>query len=260
MRIVSWNVNGFRAVLKKRFLEQLLALEADILCLQETKASREVMADLLPSLDMPYVARSFHSAERRGYSGVAILSQKKPEKVLIPNDLESCVEPHEGRVLVHEYENFYVVTLYVPNSGDGLRRLDFRYRVWDPKCALFLQKLAQQKPVIVCGDFNVAHQEIDLARPDQNHENAGFTDQEREGFSYILKKGFLDTFRTLYPDTREAYTWWSMRTAARTRNIGWRIDYILISECLRSSLRGAFIFKDIIGSDHVPVGIDLNMC
>ena len=259
MRIISWNINGFRAVLKKRFLEQLSDLAADVICLQETKASREVMEDLLPSLDIFYEIRSFHSAERRGYSGVAIFSQKQPERIFVPDDLESCVEPHEGRVLVHEYEDFYVVVLYVPNSGDGLRRLGLRHRVWDPQCALFLQKLARQKPVIACGDFNVAHQEIDLARPDQNHENAGFTDPEREGFSHILKKGFLDTFRVLYPDTREAYTWWSMRAAARARNIGWRIDYILISECLCSSLRDAFILKDVAGSDHVPVGIDIDV-
>jgi exodeoxyribonuclease-3 len=260
MRIISWNVNGFRAVLKKQFLEQLDEMQADILCLQETKASREVMADLLPSLDIPYEARSFHSAERRGYAGVAIFSKKQPERIFVPTDLESCIEPQEGRVLVHEYEKFYVVTLYVPNSGDALRRLDFRHRIWDPQCAAFLQELAQQKPVIVCGDFNVAHQEIDLARPDQNHENAGFTDTERKGFSHILEKGFLDTFRVLYPDTREAYTWWSMRTAARVRNIGWRIDYVLISECLRSALHDAFILKDMAGSDHVPVGIDIDVC
>jgi exodeoxyribonuclease-3 len=260
MRIVSWNVNGFRAVLKKRFGEQLSDLAADILCLQETKASREVMEDLLPSLEIPYEIRSFHSAERKGYSGVAIFSKRQPERIFVPDELESCTEPHEGRVLVHEYENFYVVNLYVPNSGDALRRLDLRQRIWDPRCAAFLEKLSRQKPIIVCGDFNVAHQEIDLARPDQNHENAGFTDAEREGFSHILKKGFLDTFRALYPDAREAYTWWSMRTAARERNIGWRIDYILISEGLRSSLRNAFILKDVAGSDHVPVGIDIDVC
>ncbi|MDR0445047.1 MAG: exodeoxyribonuclease III [Puniceicoccales bacterium] len=259
MRIVSWNVNGFRSILKKGFGEQLNNMQADIFCVQETKASYEVMENLLGSSDIPYEVKSFHSAERKGYSGVAIFSKKVPKEIFVAAELEACLSPSEGRVLVHDYENFYVVTIYVPNSGENLRRLELRYRVWDPNCALFLRRLAEQKPVIACGDFNVAHREIDLARPDQNHESAGFTDQEREGFARILGEGFLDTFRVLYPEKREAYTWWSMRTAARRRNIGWRIDYCLMSESCRLFLRNAFILANIMGSDHAPIGVDLEL-
>jgi exodeoxyribonuclease-3 len=259
MRIVSWNVNGFRSILKKGFLRQLDEIQADILCLQETKASCEMMESLLASLDTSYAVKSFHSAERKGYSGVAIFSKKTPKKVFVPVDLEACIEPSEGRVLVHDYESFFIVTIYVPNSGENLRRLGFRHRIWDPNCASFLRQLAEQRPVIVGGDFNVAHQEIDLAHPDQNRKNAGFTDQEREGFTRILNEGFLDTFRILYPEKREAYTWWSMRTSARKRNVGWRIDYFLMSEICRPFLRNAFILTDITGSDHAPIGIDLEL-
>jgi exodeoxyribonuclease-3 len=259
MRIVSWNVNGFRSILKKGFLELLNSIQADIFCVQETKASHEIMGNLLSSLDIPYEVKSFHSAERKGYSGVAIFSKKVPKEIFIPADLEACLSPSEGRVLVHDYGNFYIVTIYVPNSGENLRRLDFRYRVWDPNCALFLRRLAERKPVIVCGDFNVAHREIDLARPDQNHESAGFTDQEREGFTRILGEGFLDTFRSLYPEKRGAYSWWSMRTTAHRRNIGWRIDYCLMSMSCRPFLRNAFILADIMGSDHAPIGVDLEL-
>ncbi|MDR3143492.1 MAG: exodeoxyribonuclease III [Puniceicoccales bacterium] len=258
MRLISWNVNGLRSVLKKGSLEDLSSWKVDILCLQETKASHEIMEALLPTLSLPYPVRHFHSAERKGYAGVAIFSQREPERVFVPEALVHCTGSDEGRGLIHDYGNLYVVTLYVPNSGEGLRRLDFRRRIWDPCCAALLRDLAAQKPTVVCGDFNVAHQEIDLARPEQNHENAGFTDQEREGFSRILQTGFVDSFRYLYPEKREAYSWWSLRTAARARHIGWRIDYVLISQNLCPALQDAFILQDVLGSDHAPVGIELN--
>ncbi|MDR2377485.1 MAG: exodeoxyribonuclease III [Puniceicoccales bacterium] len=259
MRLISWNVNGLRSVLKKGFLEHLSSWKADILCLQETKASREIMEELLPTLNLPYPVRHFHSAERRGYAGVAIFSQREPERVFVPEALARCSSGDEGRGLIQDYGDFYVVTLYVPNSGEGLRRLDLRQGIWDPACAAFLKDLAAQKPTIVGGDFNVAHQEIDLARPEQNRGNAGFTDPEREGFARILRAGFVDSFRHLHPEKRGAYSWWSLRTAARARHIGWRIDYVLISRNLCPALRDAFILEDVLGSDHAPVGIELNL-
>jgi len=259
VRLISWNINGLRSALGKGFLKKLPEWRADILCLQETKASREVMEDLLPALELPYPVRSFHAAERPGYAGVAIFSSKEPENIFVPEELAACTGTDEGRVLVHDYGHFYAVALYVPNSGDDLRRLEFRHRVWDPGCAALLKELATHKPVIAGGDFNVAHQEIDLARPERNHGSAGFTDPEREGFSRFLQEGLVDSFRHLHPDAREAYTWWSFRAAARARNIGWRIDYILLSQNLCPRLRDAFILSDVPGSDHVPVGVDLDL-
>ncbi len=249
MKILSWNVNGLRAILRKGLVEFLEREQPDILCLQETKCTPDVV-------DLAW-AEGYHpfwnSAERKGYSGVVMFSRIEPKKVTTGMNLPE--HDNEGRVLAAEFADFYLVTVYVPNSKRDLSRLDYR-QGWDAAFLAYLKKLEQKKPVVFCGDLNVAHEEIDLARPKQNHRTHGFTDEERAGFGAFLKKGFVDTFREFEPDGGH-YTWWSQMSGARARGIGWRIDYFLISETLRPRLKRAFILPDVMGSDHCPVGIEM---
>ncbi len=249
VRIFSWNVNGLRAVLKSSFLGAIEKLSPDILCVQEIKVS----SDKIPEFELPGYQRFYNSADRPGYSGTAIFSKIQPISVNTLLEIDQLTGVPEGRVILAEYESFYLVNVYTPNSGAELARLQFRSDTWDVKFREFLCKLNDKKPVIACGDFNVAHEEIDLANPAQNHFSAGFTDQERAGFSNILKSGFTDSFRFKYPDAAEQYSWWSYRARARERNVGWRIDYVLLSTAIRDKLVSASIHQDILGSDHAPV-------
>lgn len=248
MKLVSWNVNGIRAVLKKNFLDYVSEEKPDILCLQETKAHPEQVNLKLDTHPHHY----WNSAERKGYSGTAIFSKHKP----ISAKLGIGVPAHdtEGRVITLEFPRWFLVNVYTPNSGDGLKRLKYRQE-WDLAFCKYLAKLQKIKPVITCGDFNVAHEEMDLARPDDNHFNPGFTDEERGGFKKLLQIGLIDSFRDQNPKKAEAYSWWSYRTFARERNIGWRIDYFCYSDVLKKKIGRAFIRSDIHGSDHCPVGL-----
>jgi exodeoxyribonuclease-3 len=250
MHIVSWNVNGLRSILNKGLSGVIERLDPDIINLQEIKAS----PDKIPEFVLPGYFKIFNSASRSGYSGTAVFTKLEPLAYSTNVDIEKTTGAHEGRVILLEYGKFFAVNVYAPNSGAELARLEFRSRVWDAKFAEFINNLSKAKPTIVCGDFNVAHREIDLARPAQNHFNAGFTDEERLGFSNILAKGFIDTFRLKYPNSGERYSWWSYRSNARQRNIGWRIDYVLASESLRQSIVDSCIYTDACGSDHAPVG------
>jgi exodeoxyribonuclease III len=249
VQLISWNVNGLRAVLKKNFLEYLEQQSPDVLCLQETKCQATDVDQLWPCGYKPF----FHSAEKKGYSGTAIFSKKRPENVT--TGIGKKEHDAEGRVLTAEFKDFFLVNVYVPNSQNELRRLDYRQR-WDKAFLAHLRKLEQTKPVITCGDFNVAHQEIDLARPKPNVGNAGFTPEERAGFDKFINAGFIDTFRE-FETGPDHYSWWSYRAGARGKNIGWRIDYFLVSQALRPRLKKAFIQPEITGSDHCPVGIEL---
>ncbi|MDR2812472.1 MAG: exodeoxyribonuclease III [Puniceicoccales bacterium] len=270
MKIISWNVNGLRAILAKDFERDMLALDPDILCLQEIKVKPTQLAnlDFLPQ----FASKYFHSAERSGYSGTAIFSKKKlaiastennsseinsVPRGTWPSTPDTLIEPGEGRVQVADCEDFFLVNVYTPNAGAELARLAFRYKIWDPAFCSFLEALRTQKPVIACGDFNVAHLEIDLANPERNHLSAGFTDEEREGFSRYIASGFADVFREFYPDKPNCYTWWSYRMAARQRNVGWRIDYFLASQGIISPIKNIEIHANIMGSDHAPIGIEL---
>lgn len=249
MKFVSWNVNGLRACHGKGFEEAFHDLDADFFCLQETKMQAG-------QLDLTF--EGYHSfwcyAEKKGYSGTAIFSRHEPLNVTYGLGIEE--HDHEGRVITLEMPNFYLVTCYTPNSQDGLRRLDYRM-TWDEAFRAYLQKLDAVKPVIICGDLNVAHQEIDLKNPKTNRKNAGFTDEEREKFTLLLEAGFVDTFRHFYPNLEGAYSWWSYRFQARAKNAGWRIDYFLVSERLRPQLQAASIHSDIHGSDHCPVAVEI---
>ena len=254
MRIISWNVNGLRAIMKKDFAGSVKKLGADILCLQETKANRQQVQVALQLVDGYHVYANA-SKEKKGYSGTAILSKMEPISVSYDMD----IEPHdrEGRVISAEYEDYYLVNVYVPNSGQGLVRLDYRSE-WDTDFLSFLKNLEKHKPVIVCGDFNVAHQPIDIARPKANYnKSAGYTQREIDGFSRLIESGFVDTFRHFHPG-EVAYTWWSFRANARAKNIGWRIDYFLVSRSLLPKVKRAFIQPEITGSDHCPLGIELS--
>lgn len=248
-KLVSWNVNGLRACVEKGFLAFFENIDADIFCLQETKLQKEQI-----SLDLPGYRQYWNYAEKKGYSGTAIFTKQEPVSVFYGIDVEE--HDHEGRVITLEFENFYMVTVYTPNSQDELKRLDYRMR-WEDDFLSYLKKLEQTKPVIVCGDMNVAHREIDLKNPKTNRKNAGFTDEERAKFTALLNSGFTDTFRYFYPDTEGAYSWWSYRFKAREKNAGWRIDYFLVSSSLTPLLKDACIYKDILGSDHCPVGLTL---
>lgn len=248
MKFISWNVNGLRACVGKEFEQQFKDLDADFFCLQETKMQAG-------QLDL-----SFHGyesywnyADKKGYSGTAIYTKHKPLSVTYGIDIDE--HDHEGRVITLEMGDFYLVTVYTPNSQDGLRRLEYRMK-WEDDFQAYLHKLDEKKPVIVCGDMNVAHQEIDLKNPKTNRKNAGFTDEEREKMTQLLSNGFIDTFRTLYPE-QVTYSWWSYRFRAREKNTGWRIDYFLISERLKDRLEDAKIHTEIMGSDHCPVEIIL---
>ena len=249
MRFISWNVNGLRAVMNKGFEESFYALNADFFCVQETKLQQGQI-----SLDLPGYEDYWCYAEKKGYSGTAIFTKHHPLSV----HYNIGIEEHgtEGRAITLEYENFYLVCVYTPNAQDELRRLDYRMR-WEDDFREYLMALDRKKPVIVCGDMNVAHEEIDLKNPKTNIGNPGFSYEERGKFTELLEAGFTDTFRYLYPDKRDAYSWWSYRAGARGRNVGWRIDYFVVSDRLRENIKDAYIFPEVMGSDHCPVGLDI---
>jgi exodeoxyribonuclease-3 len=251
--LVSWNVNGLRSVLRKGFTDFLEKRAPDVLCLQETK----IPDTDAQALALPYPHQFWHAAAKPGYSGTAILARKKPRRVLREFS-GALAQPPEGRLLAAEFAGFWLVNTYVPNSQRGLPRLPYRTGQWDPAFRAFLTELARDKPVVVCGDFNVAHEPIDLTNPGPNRRNAGFTDEERAGFSALLAAGWRDTFRDHHPDSPGHYSWWTYRSDARARNIGWRIDYFLVSTPLAPRVREAFIWPDVHGSDHCPVGVKLN--
>ena len=247
MHFISWNVNGLRACLKKGFMESFRALDADVFALQETKMQPEQAI-----LELPGYQQYWNSAEKKGYSGTAIFTRVEPLNVTYGLGIEE--HDHEGRVITLEFPDYYFVTVYTPNSQRGLARLAYR-PTWEDAFRDCLQRLDAQKPVIVCGDLNVAHAPIDLKNPSSNHHNAGFTDEERGKFSTLLDAGFIDTFRTLYPDRAGIYTWWSYLRKARDTNAGWRIDYFVTSARLREQIEDATIHNEIFGSDHCPVGL-----
>lgn len=251
--LVSWNVNGLRSALGKGFLAFVEQRAPDVLCLQEIKLSDEHV----PALAIPYAHQLWHHAAKPGYSGTAILSRVRPKRVLRDFPGKHS-HPAEGRILAAEFAGYWLVNVYVPNSRRELVRLPYRQREWDPAFRKFLGGLAREKPVVVCGDFNCAHEEIDLANPASNRRNAGFTDEERAGFSALLESGFVDIFREKHPGEKGHYSWWTYRSDARARNIGWRIDYFLVSTPLARKVRDAFIWADVHGSDHCPVGINLS--
>ena len=250
MKIISWNVNGLRAVLRKNFLDYLAGESPDILCLQETKAGPDDVEQLWPAAYTTY----WNTAQKKGYSGTAILTRPRP--ISVSCGVNIAEHDNEGRVLTAEYPDFFLVNVYVPNSKRELTRLPYRQE-WDRDFLKYLKKLERKKPVIFCGDLNVAHNEIDLANPKTNVGNHGFTVEERAGFTSFIKAGFLDTFREFEPGGGH-YSWWSPMSGARARNVGWRIDYFLISAALRPRLKRAFIRPEIPGSDHCPVGIELD--
>ena len=248
MKLISWNVNGLRAVYKKGFSEVFDALDADIFCLQETKMQEGQL-----ELNLPGYIQFWCSAERKGYSGTAVFTKKEPLSVSYNLGIEK--HDQEGRVITLEFEDFYFVCVYTPNSGSELKRLDYRMD-WDDAFRAYVGELDDKKPVVVCGDLNVAHNEIDLRNPETNRRSAGFTDEEREKFTMLLDSGFSDSFRLLYPDTVK-YSWWSYRTRARERDAGWRIDYFLVSDRIKDKIKDALILNEIEGSDHCPVGLIL---
>ncbi len=247
IEIISWNVNGLRAVLNKGFLDFLNKRKPEIFCLQEIKANESQ----IPKLELPYERQCYHSAEKAGYSGTATFSQLP----VLSHERGLPGHPAEGRVLTLEFDAFHVVNVYVPNSQDELRRLDYRTQQFDPDFREYLRELDQKKPVIVCGDFNVAHEEIDIARPKANRRSAGFTDEERAEFSRHLGIGLVDIFRHLHPGEPNHYTWWSYRGGERARNVGWRIDYFLVSERLVPQVESAEILSKVMGSDHCPIAL-----
>lgn len=250
MKLISWNVNGLRAVMNKNFMEVFRTLDADCFCLQETKL-QEGQIDFDPEGYYSY----WNYADKKGYSGTAIFTKVKPISVTRGMGIDE--HDHEGRVLTLEFEDFYLTDVYVPNSQDELKRLDYRMR-WEDAFRNYQKELEKTKPVVFCGDLNVAHQEIDIKNPKTNHRNAGFTDEERGKMTELLESGFVDTFRYLYPET-VTYSWWSYRFKARERNTGWRIDYFICSESLKGKIRDAKIHTDIMGSDHCPVELDLEI-
>ena len=251
MKFISWNVNGLRACEGKGFRDIFNELDADFFCLQETKL-QEGQIDL----QFPGYESYWDYAEKKGYSGTAIFTRHKP--LSVARGLGIDAHDHEGRAVTLEFEQFYLVTVYVPNSQDGLRRLDYRM-AWEDDFRAYLKSLDERKPVVVCGDLNVAHKEIDLKNPKSNRRNAGFTDEEREKFSLLLEAGFTDTFRYFYPDKEDIYSWWSYRFKAREKNAGWRIDYFLASNRLQPQLRSAAIHTEIFGSDHCPVEVNIDL-
>ncbi|MCI6887749.1 MAG: exodeoxyribonuclease III [Lachnospiraceae bacterium] len=248
-KMISWNVNGLRACVGKGFLEYFRQVDADIFCLQETKLQEGQI-----ELDLPGYYQYWNYAEKKGYSGTALFTREKPLEVTFGLGVEQ--HDHEGRVITAEFPEYYVVTCYTPNSQNELARLDYRME-WEDAWRSYLKKLEQNKPVIICGDFNVAHQEIDLKNPKTNRRNAGFTDEERGKFTELLNAGMIDTYRYFYPDQEGVYSWWSYRFRAREKNAGWRIDYFCVSERLKDRLKGASIHTEITGSDHCPVELDL---
>ena len=250
MKFVSWNVNGLRACVGKNFMEEFEKLDADIFCLQETKL-QEGQIDL----ELPGYHQYWNYAKKKGYSGTAIFTRKEPIGVSYGLGIEE--HDQEGRVITLEFEDFYFITVYTPNSQNELARLDYRM-IWEDAFLAYIKKLDETKPVIFCGDLNVAHKEIDLKNPKTNRKNAGFTDEERGKMTELLASGFVDTFRYFYPDVEQVYSWWSYRFKAREKNAGWRIDYFIVSDRLKTRLLDAKIHTDIMGSDHCPVELDLS--
>ncbi len=247
MKFISWNVNGLRACVGKGFLDFFKEADADIFCLQETKLQAGQI-----DLDLPGYHQYWNYAEKKGYSGTAIFAKEEAMQVTYGIGVEE--HDHEGRVITLEYPDFYFVTVYTPNSQNELARLDYRMK-WEDDFLAYLKKLEELKPVIFCGDLNVAHKEIDLKNPKTNRKNAGFTDEERSKFTALVDAGFIDTFRYFYPDLEGVYSWWSYRFSARAKNAGWRIDYFLTSSSLEGRLQDAFIYNEVMGSDHCPVGL-----
>ncbi|AFM40605.1 exodeoxyribonuclease III [Desulfosporosinus acidiphilus SJ4] len=250
MKLISWNVNGFRSCLTKGFLDFFNTVEADIFCIQESKLSAGQI-----ELSLEGYTQYFNYAERKGYSGTAVFTKKQP--LTCSFGMGIPLHDKEGRMITLEYDEFYLINLYAPNSQAELARLEYRL-TWEEDFRRYVQTLNSHKPVIFCGDLNVAHQEIDLKNPQANRRNAGFTDEERLKFSELLESGFIDTFRYLYPEQKDSYSWWSYRFNARVRNAGWRIDYFCMSERLKDSLQSAEIYTSVLGSDHCPVGIEVN--
>ncbi len=250
-KFISWNVNGLRACVEKGFMDFFREVDADIFCLQETKLQKGQI-----NLDLPGYYQYWNYAEKKGYSGTAIFTKEEPICATygMAESIGTDIHDHEGRVITLEFEDYYMITVYTPNSQDELKRLDYRMK-WEDDFLLYLKGLEQNKPIIVCGDLNVAHKEIDLKNPKTNRKNAGFTDEERSKFTALMEAGFTDTFRHFYPDLEGAYSWWSYRFHAREKNAGWRIDYFLTSKALNASLKDAVIYKEILGSDHCPIGL-----
>ncbi|MBP5152119.1 MAG: exodeoxyribonuclease III [Lachnospiraceae bacterium] len=251
MRMISWNVNGLRACMQKGFLDYLKEADADFFCLQETKL-QEGQIDL----DLPGYRQYWNYAEKKGYSGTAIFTRLEPLSVTYGLGVEE--HDHEGRVITLEYEKFFFITCYTPNSQDGLKRLDYRM-TWETDFLKYINGLKAKKPVIFCGDLNVAHEEIDLKNPKSNHMNAGFTDEERGKMTELLAAGYVDSFRFLYPDLANVYSWWSYRFHARENNSGWRIDYFIVSDDIKDKIEEARIHNEVFGSDHCPVELEINL-
>ena len=249
MKLISWNVNGLRAVMGKGFMDFFNEVDADVFCLQETKLQEGQI-----EMDLPGYHQYWNYAEKKGYSGTAIFTKKEALSVAYGIGIEE--HDHEGRVITVEFDDYYVVTVYTPNSQDELKRLDYRMK-WEDDFLAYIKGLEIKKPVVYCGDLNVAHKEIDIKNPKTNRRNAGFTDEERGKMDKVIESGFIDTFRHFYPDTAEIYSWWSYRFKARERNAGWRIDYFMASEVLKDRLESAKIHTDILGSDHCPVELVL---
>lgn len=249
MKFVSWNVNGIRACVQKGFLDFFKEADADIFCIQETKMQEGQL-----TLELDGYHQYWNSAVKKGYSGTAIFTKKEPVSVSYGIGIEE--HDQEGRVITLEFEDFYFITVYTPNSQSELKRLDYRMK-WESDFLSYLKKLEERKPVVFCGDLNVAHTEIDLKNPKTNRKNAGFTDEERQKFTELLETGFIDTFRYFYPDQEGIYSWWSYRFKAREKNAGWRIDYFCVSEGLKDRLKGAKILTDVYGSDHCPVILEM---
>ncbi|SHJ16696.1 exodeoxyribonuclease III [Lutispora thermophila] len=249
MKLVSWNVNGLRACVSKGFLDYFKEVDADIFCIQETKLQENQIV-----LDLPGYEQYWNYAEKKGYSGTAVFTKKKPISVKYGIGMDE--HDQEGRVITLEYEDFYLVNAYIPNSQRELARLDYRMK-WEDDFRKYLMELDKVKPIVYCGDLNVAHKEIDLKNPKANRRNAGFTDEEREKMTKLLDSGFVDSFRYFYPDKEEAYTWWSYMGNARAKNIGWRIDYFIVSERLRDRMKDAQIHSHVMGSDHCPIVLEL---
>jgi len=251
MKLVSWNVNGIRACLAKGFMEFFKSTDADIFCIQETKVQQGQV-----QLDLGNYYQYWNYAVKKGYSGTALFTRRKP--VSVTDGIGINEHDNEGRVLTAEYDKFYLVTVYTPNAQRGLTRLDYRMK-WEDDFREYLLGLDSIKPVIICGDLNVAHKEIDLKNPESNRKNAGFTDEEREKMTILLQSGFTDSFRYLYPDKTDAYTWWSYMFNAREKNVGWRIDYFLVSDRIRDKIRDAGMFSEVYGSDHCPVFLEIDI-
>ena len=249
MKLISWNVNGIRACLTKGFSDFFKSVDADIFCIQETKCQKDQI-----DLEFEGYTSYWNSAEKKGYSGTAIFTKIKPIDVTYGIGIEE--HDKEGRVITLEFENFYMVNCYTPNSKRELERLDYR-QIWEDEFRNYLLKLSKKKSVIICGDLNVAHKEIDLKNPKTNRKNAGFTDEERGKMTELLDAGFIDTFRLIYPDKENAYSWWSYMGRAREKNVGWRIDYFIVSKDMKTQVKDAMIFPEIMGSDHCPVGLEI---